>query len=334
MNTLRGVNLGGWLVLERWMTPKLFDGMDAVDEYTFMQTPDARAKLQAHHRDFIREEDFQWMYNNGVNAVRIPVGYWVFDGDEPFVSCIGRLDWAVRTAARYDIKVLVCLHGAPGSQNGFDHSGRAGHAGWQTSPEARKKTVDVMRRLAEHYSDQPSVWGIELLNEPTAKLWQPTLRAYYQSSYEAIRRVGRPGLAVIFSDAFTPRLMSGALRAYQQFPVYMDHHWYHFFIPGWLQRRLTLRWYYHYLSWKSRVLERISRDQPIIVGEWNGIIGGEKLSQYPTSEHAAIVDTHIAKQLEAYACAAAWFYWSYKTEARGVFHFRSMVEDGRIKLSD
>jgi hypothetical protein len=23
-NTLRGVNLGGWLVLERWMTPTLF----------------------------------------------------------------------------------------------------------------------------------------------------------------------------------------------------------------------------------------------------------------------------------------------------------------------
>lgn len=24
--TLRGVNLGGWLVLEKWMKPELFDG--------------------------------------------------------------------------------------------------------------------------------------------------------------------------------------------------------------------------------------------------------------------------------------------------------------------
>lgn len=29
---LQGVNLGGWLVLEKWMTPSLFDGTTAADE--------------------------------------------------------------------------------------------------------------------------------------------------------------------------------------------------------------------------------------------------------------------------------------------------------------
>ena len=28
---LRGVNLGGWLVLEKWMTPSLFEGLQATD---------------------------------------------------------------------------------------------------------------------------------------------------------------------------------------------------------------------------------------------------------------------------------------------------------------
>ena len=32
---LRGVNLGGWLVLEKWMTPSLFDGTAAADETYF-----------------------------------------------------------------------------------------------------------------------------------------------------------------------------------------------------------------------------------------------------------------------------------------------------------
>ena len=26
---LRGVNLGGWLVLEKWITPSLFEGLEA-----------------------------------------------------------------------------------------------------------------------------------------------------------------------------------------------------------------------------------------------------------------------------------------------------------------
>ena len=30
---LKGVNLGGWLVLEKWITPSLFDGTNAVDEF-------------------------------------------------------------------------------------------------------------------------------------------------------------------------------------------------------------------------------------------------------------------------------------------------------------
>jgi glucan 1,3-beta-glucosidase len=32
---LRGVNLGGWLVLEKWMTPSMFDGLQATDETSY-----------------------------------------------------------------------------------------------------------------------------------------------------------------------------------------------------------------------------------------------------------------------------------------------------------
>lgn len=332
MKTLRGVNLGGWLVLERWMTPGLFAETDAVDEYTFMQTPDARAKLRKHQKTFIVEDDFRWLHEHDIDAVRIPVGYWLFDGDAPYLSCIGRLDWAVRMAKKYGIKVLICLHGAPGSQNGYDHSGRVGAPRWQDEESYRIQTVEVLRRLAEHYKGESAVWGIELLNEPTAKLWQPQLRAFYHKAYEAVRNVGRQGLVVVFSDAFTPRLMSGVLWAFQKFPVYMDHHWYHFFIPTWLQSRLSLDWYYRYLTWKSRTLQRLSRDQPIIIGEWNGIVGGEKLNTYPQQEHEAIVDEHIRRQLIAYEGVAAWFYWSYKHEQGGVFDFRDMVEHDRLQM--
>ena len=32
---IKGVNLGNWLVLEKWMSPKLFEGTNAEDETYF-----------------------------------------------------------------------------------------------------------------------------------------------------------------------------------------------------------------------------------------------------------------------------------------------------------
>lgn len=331
---LYGVNLGGWLVLERWMTPSLFAGTDAEDEYTFMQTPGAVAKLRDHQKNFIREEDWRWMRDNGVNAVRIPIGYWIFEGEGPYKSCIGRLDWAVRMAEKYDIKVLICLHGAPGSQNGYEHSGKKGKTDWHAEPAYRRKTIECLQRLASRYHGQDAVWGIELLNEPKRGLLQSVLRKFYADAYEAVRAAASPGLKIVFHDAFSPRYMSGVLRPYRRNPVVMDHHWYHFFIARPLQAYVPFGLYYWYLRHiKGSMLRSLSRAQPIAIGEWNGIIGGEKLNNYPKEQHNEIVAEHLRVQLEVYqATTAGWFYWSYKTDDRGVFHFRSLVEDGVISL--
>lgn len=61
---VRGVNLGGWLVLEPWITPSIFDdtGNDAiVDEWTFCQMQSrstAAGVLQNHWNTFYTESDF------------------------------------------------------------------------------------------------------------------------------------------------------------------------------------------------------------------------------------------------------------------------------------
>ena len=61
---VRGVNLGGWLVLEPWITPTMFDdtGNSAiVDEWTFCQLQSratAQAALQNHWSTFYTEADF------------------------------------------------------------------------------------------------------------------------------------------------------------------------------------------------------------------------------------------------------------------------------------
>ncbi|KAJ9089913.1 hypothetical protein DSO57_1008012 [Entomophthora muscae] len=83
-----GVNLGGWLVLEPWITPSLFEpfkgkseGKMAVDEYTYTKILKHKAKpiLESHWKNFVTEKDFLILKHAGINHVCIPVGYWAFN---------------------------------------------------------------------------------------------------------------------------------------------------------------------------------------------------------------------------------------------------------------
>ena len=58
-----------------------------------------------------------------LNHVRIPIGYWAFDvaPGEPYIQ--GQKPYllnAIGWAAKYNLKVIIDLHGAPGSQNGYE----------------------------------------------------------------------------------------------------------------------------------------------------------------------------------------------------------------------
>lgn len=312
------------------MTPSLFAGTEAIDEYTFMQTPGARDRLREHQKSFIREEDFKWMAGAGVEIIRIPVGYWIVDGDGPYVSCIGKLDWAFSMAQKYNLQVLVCLHGAPGSQNGQDHSGRIGKPEWYEKEKYQIQTVEILVRLAKRYRDHPKFWGLELLNEPKSGVFQRTLRKFYKQAYRELGGILKPTTRIVFHDAFTPRMMSGALPSTELHPVAMDIHWYHF--AFWLYKYVSLKRYYWLVGWHGRLIRRLKRWRGIIIGEWNGIIAAKILDRYPKQQHDGVVREHISRQLDAYRHADAWFYWNYKTELRGVWHFRSQVEDGMLHL--
>lgn len=92
-----GVSLGGWLLLEPWITPSLFDDVEQetgsmpVDEYTFSQIlgPNRTLEvLQNHWSNFMSETDIREIKDFGLNLVRIPIGYWAFSlmRNDPFVQ--------------------------------------------------------------------------------------------------------------------------------------------------------------------------------------------------------------------------------------------------------
>lgn len=65
---LRGVNTGGWLIVEKWMTPDIFSGTNATDQWTFDSTPDALSRLTTHWDTWFTQKDVQSLKDVGVNA--------------------------------------------------------------------------------------------------------------------------------------------------------------------------------------------------------------------------------------------------------------------------
>ena len=110
---IKGVNLGNWLVLEKWMSPALFEDTTAGDEYylpTQLPPEVYEARIKVHRSEYISERDFACIKRMGMNAVRIPVPYFIFGDRPPFIGCVRELDKAFGWAEKYGIKILIDLH--------------------------------------------------------------------------------------------------------------------------------------------------------------------------------------------------------------------------------
>ena len=64
MKKIKGVNLGNWLVLEKWMLPELFEGTGVEDEVWLnrkMNPAELKEKMKEHRDTFITEQDFAFI---------------------------------------------------------------------------------------------------------------------------------------------------------------------------------------------------------------------------------------------------------------------------------
>ncbi|KAF0712795.1 Aste57867_4661 [Aphanomyces stellatus] len=182
----RGVNLGGWLVAEQWMTgdSPILTGAAPRAKPPLTST-DERGSSKLTLRRFAAA---------GLTLVRVPVGYWIQGcvglpivqlSNDCVVYATGGLayldrlvrDWAVR----YNVAVLVNVHGAPGSQNGADHSGSSMDDGahWSESDDHVRATRAFVVFLATRYRQDDAFLGVGLLNEPAGATDDSVLQQYY-----------------------------------------------------------------------------------------------------------------------------------------------------------
>ncbi|VUW80743.1 Uncharacterised protein [Bifidobacterium breve] len=99
---INGVNLGNWLVLEKWMKPGIFAASGEADEiwlHRSTESAELEALLTRHRDTYITEADFRNIAAHGCNLVRIPVPYFIFGDVSGHPGCIEYLDrtfdWAV-----------------------------------------------------------------------------------------------------------------------------------------------------------------------------------------------------------------------------------------------
>ena len=328
---LRGVNLGNWLLLEKWMRPRLFEGTSAVDEYTLCRSlgQAAEAVIRRHRETYITEADFQWLAARGLSAVRLPFGYWVLEADGPFVASPEHLDRAVDLAAQYGLKVVLDLHGLPGSQGPEHHTGRSDHFQWHLDPPCMARSLDLIEQVAQRYADRDAVVAFSVVNEPDPTIGRDVLVGFYEQAHDRVRR-HMPADRVAFVIAAYPE---GELATYHAClgdrpNVWTDLHLYQCF-GEWNHMEL-LDYLAYPLQRQKKFAQHIERG-PIIIGEWSMGIApsiSRKLDGMSSVMRRHAMAMLGRMQLAMYEQFGGWFFWSYRVDDRPAWCFRDCVERG------
>jgi glucan 1,3-beta-glucosidase len=356
-NKLRGVNLGGWLVLEKWMTPSLFDGLQATDETSYCVELGTRADrvLKNHWDTFITHEDFVWLAKIGINAVRIPIGHWIFGPGYPYHPAYGEslypfvqggievLDRAFDWAEQYGLHIVLDLHAAPGCQNGFDNGGILNVCQWHTKEEYINYSLDILERLAGRYYNRPSLHAIEVLNEPRWDIDTALLKKYTKDGYHRIRQYCQAkDVAVVFHDGFRSfREFAGFLVEPEFSNAVLDIHRYQCFGRAEVDADIYGHIRGAVVDWKNEADDIIRElGHSTYVGEWSlgmdlKVVSlwakgpfNHALQDMDEFQMAIAYRGYAAAQIMTFEKYLGWFFWSYKTETTPAWCFRECVNRG------
>ncbi|KAI7368001.1 glycoside hydrolase [Hortaea werneckii] len=285
---IRGVNLGGWLSIEPLITPSLFDGYttsdNVIDEWTLsdrLGPPRAKRTIEQHYSKWVSESTFADIQAAGFDHVRIPFSYWAvitYDGD-PYVP---NASWryllrGIEWARKYGLRINLDLHGAPGSQNGWNHSGRQGNIGWLNGTDGDlngDRTIAIHQQLSAFFA-QPRYKNIVtmygLVNEPRmVELDVPRVLTWTRNAIDTIRSNNYGGI-IIFGDGFRGLdNWQGELQNYDN--LLLDVHQYVIFNTQQIQLNHHDKIQFACSGWTSQALRSQDKSTgfgPTLCGEWS-----------------------------------------------------------------
>ncbi|KAF9471763.1 glycoside hydrolase [Pholiota conissans] len=339
----RGVNLGSWFVLERWITsiPFQLAKSPAKSDLDVARGTDAREILERHWDTWITDQDWKWISDRGLNSVRIPIGYYHVCGIDPtvlhgtdfepyyeiFCGAWERIILAIQKAASHNIGVLIDLHAAPGKQNNDAHAGTSGPSNFFRDEHHQKSTIRALCSLVKnlnHFTNSFSpplsnLIGIELLNEPHPPS-DGELKSWYTKAISKVRAID-PIIPIHLGECWRPDSYADFIAQHpSSAPIVLDHHLYRCFTSS----DTTTSAEAHSRSLTdanaatskmfASIAEKVGRaGGGIVIGEWSGALNPGSLRGKPDEQRDFV---HAELALFERTCSG-WFFWTYKKEKSG-----------------
>jgi endoglucanase len=204
---LRGFGLGGMLHMENFI-----DGYPANEEAMRegLRNVLGEKKYNLYFDSFLKnyftEPDAAYIHSLGLNLVRIPINYHLFEDDmNPGVikeEAFAYLDSVIEICARHQVYTIIDLHALPGSQNQHWHSDNPTHvASFWIHKDFQDRALHLWEVIAERYKNQPWVAGYDLINEP-ADPTREKLFLYYKRLRDAIRKIDPDHILFLEGDRY------------------------------------------------------------------------------------------------------------------------------------
>jgi endoglucanase len=209
---LRGLNLGGWFIMEPWMCPADSGGLP--DTYSIITELDSRfgvateqSLIRTYQTNWITTLDLNNITNGGFNCVRVPVWWGNFYSITNTTStgwrsdAFSELDWVVTNCAARGIYVVIDMHGVVGGESTSDDTGEENVNAYWTSSVDQSETAYMWTQIAAHYNGNSAVAGYDLINEPDGTPSTSAVWTAYNSLYNTIRAVD-PEHIIIMEGTF------------------------------------------------------------------------------------------------------------------------------------
>ncbi len=195
----KGVNLGGWLLMEGYM----LHGRNIAEhifkkEFQKIYGRKELARFEELFRDnFINEDDFIAVAGMGAKIIRLPFNHRLLE-KKPFIYDEGGfacLDKALSRAQRHGLKVILDLHAACGSQNCDWHADSDGRVLIWGNKRYQERTYALWQVIAGRYKNHPAIYAYDVLNEPVlGEESTDILKNFYQKIIKHIRGVDKKTL--------------------------------------------------------------------------------------------------------------------------------------------
>ena len=350
---IQGINYGNLLIQEGWMSvnslgPKLNeDGSYAkinsegvIEEYEEVYQEELDLALKnnpnlnqekinelwsIYYKSYCQEIDFQNIKEIGLNTIRLPMYYRNFlEGeDDKFVlkeNAFEFIDYFLENAKKYDLKVILDMHGVVGGQSGNEHSGTRRTEFW-TNEIYQKEMCDLWKNIASYYLNErkdlaSTILAYDLINEPALDKKETTKREWdvMDKMYKAIREVDEDHIIAIEGCWY-----------FDSLPDPKKYNWknvmYEFHLYNWDNAKVSNDVYHtlHFFKWMTT-----NYDVPIYIGEFNFF---DKKDEW-------------IKWLNEYdERGLNWSIWSYKTisvgwwdMSWGIYVYKMNLRDEKLKL--